>query len=586
MSRAAARSRSPRKRRIPKWGPLLVWALVLCWPGAGPILPPWEDDGAAAHAKPPEERVEDRVDDEVEEEVEDEVEQQVEDRLENRTEDRVEDRTESRIEDRVQNRVEEEVEQEVEHDVADKLESAVEREVEDEAAERAEYGSRDEAERAGAEDRHGSRADEDERNGSDHEDAEQETDRRKTGRHRREGTAATGSVNAERARSVQTAVVTRILDDLGRSEDVIADEVLVLIPDRQSDAALRRMAEQGLRPAGSRPLPALGGRLVRVLVPDGRITAARDVLKETLPEAVAVDYNHLYRPAENRRTAQMPHAASDDPPRTLLRPETSAGSQLPAIGLVDSALDRTHPCFRQARIRERSFLPAGSTPARRHGTMTASVILADPTCGVRGVSPQSPLYLASVFMVLPDWGPATTAEALVEALDWLAGLPVRVVVLALAGPPNALLEAAVGRAARKGLLLFAAAGNDGPHAPPRYPAAYPAVFAVTAVDRKGRPYVHAARGAHVAFAAPGVAVTVAVPGGGREQASGTSFAAAFAGAAAARLLARSSFPEAATRQAILARLLRYVEDLPPAGRDPLTGYGLIRTHLPQRLVPR
>ncbi len=591
----AATGRIPRSSRRcrSRWrGLRFACAVLLGWAAVETVLLPWRGDWTSAQAKPPEERVEDRVDDEVEEEVENEVEQEVENRIENRTEDRIENRTEDRVEDRVQNRVEEDVEHKVEHGVEDELENALEREVEEETADRAERkGERDregedlggrtrdeDGDDAGRTDRDGKTRDRNRSDSHHRDDGKEDRERRRR--------AATASGRKEHAPARTPAtVVTHILDDLGRPEDVIADEVLVLIPTR-AEAAFARLTEQGLAVAEDHPLPALGGRLVRLVVPDGRITAARAALARALPEAVAVDYNHLYRPAEAQENGKRPALTPDRPRRAALSSGEPADPQAPAIGLVDGAIARTHPCFHSTRIREKHFLPAGGQAAYRHGTMTASVILADPACGVNGVSPRSPLYLATVFMRLPEWGPVTTAESLVAALDWLAASPARIVVLALAGPPNALLEAAVARAAERGLLLFAAAGNDGPHAPPRYPAAYPAVFAVTAVDRRGRVYVHAVRGPHIAFAAPGVDVPVAIPAGGLTRASGTSFAAAFAGAAAARLLAQATPDGSASREAILSRLLTHVADLPPAGRDPLTGYGLIRAGFAYRSRPR
>ena len=38
------------------------------------------------------------------------------------------------------------------------------------------------------------------------------------------------------------------------------------------------------------------------------------------------------------------------------------------------------------------------------------------------------------------------------------------------------------------MIFIAAAGNNGPNAPPAYPAAYPDVIAVTATDEKDSPY--------------------------------------------------------------------------------------------------
>ena len=46
--------------------------------------------------------------------------------------------------------------------------------------------------------------------------------------------------------------------------------------------------------------------------------------------------------------------------------------------------------------------------------------------------------------------------------------------------------------------------NLGPDAPPQYPAAYPDVIAVTALDRRLNIYPSANRGEYLSVAAPGV----------------------------------------------------------------------------------
>ena len=56
----------------------------------------------------------------------------------------------------------------------------------------------------------------------------------------------------------------------------------------------------------------------------------------------------------------------------------------------------------------------------------------------------------------------------------------KVVTISLVGPRNAVLERAIGAAQRKGVVVVAAVGNDGPAAPPAYPASYDGVVAVTA----------------------------------------------------------------------------------------------------------
>ncbi|HEU4809030.1 MAG TPA: S8 family serine peptidase, partial [Sphingomicrobium sp.] len=80
-------------------------------------------------------------------------------------------------------------------------------------------------------------------------------------------------------------------------------------------------------------------------------------------------------------------------------------------------------------------------------------------------------------------------------------------------------------------------GNDGPAAPPQYPASYTGVIAITAVDSRGRALPEAGRARHIDFAAPGADMAAALPRGGYARVRGTSFAAPLA---AARLLAVGS----------------------------------------------
>ncbi|RPI44873.1 MAG: peptidase S8, partial [Hyphomicrobiaceae bacterium] len=132
------------------------------------------------------------------------------------------------------------------------------------------------------------------------------------------------------------------------------------------------------------------------------------------------------------------------------------------------------------------------------------------------------------------------------------------------------LEAMIDASQKRNAVIVAAAGNGGPKAPPAYPAAYPDVVAVTAVDATVRRYVHANRGKYIAISASGVDILAPADGGKHTFLSGTSFAAAHISGIAALLLERNS--DAGAR-GVLAALTENAVDLGPAGWDEDFGFG-------------
>jgi subtilisin family serine protease len=192
-----------------------------------------------------------------------------------------------------------------------------------------------------------------------------------------------------------------------------------------------------------------------------------------------------------------------------------------------------------------------------HATAVASLMVgaAGP---FRGAATGAGLYVADVYGTTPAGG---SAEAIARGLGWLAQNKVTVINISLVGPRNRLLEQAVAALNARNVVVVAAVGNDGPAAPPLYPAAYPGVLAVTAVNGRRQVLPEAGRGPHVDFAAPGADMAAAGARGGYLAVRGTSFAAPLV----AGLIAR----QGGRVEALTAT------DLGAAGLDPVYGRGLV-----------
>jgi subtilisin family serine protease len=191
----------------------------------------------------------------------------------------------------------------------------------------------------------------------------------------------------------------------------------------------------------------------------------------------------------------------------------------------------------------------------------------------RSAAPQATLYAADVYCNDPIGG---SIEAVAAALAWLLSEQVPVVNISLVGPANRTLEQVVKRAIAKGMLLVAAVGNDGPAAPPLYPAAYADVVAVTAIDARGLVIPEACRGPHVAFAAPGSEMAVASASTGFTVARGTSFASPLV---AGTLAASMRTPDPSAAQLAVAALARRAADAGAPGRDAVYGWGIVAREL-------
>ncbi len=297
-------------------------------------------------------------------------------------------------------------------------------------------------------------------------------------------------------------------------------ELIVTDPDPE---ALSAAIRSGFRLLGDERPGDLGLRLVTLAVPEGmNVNDALRRLRKAAP-GLEADYNHVYEPAGG---SLLPAAAA----RLAVAPRLSPATR---IAMIDGGV-ASHPSLARASIEQRGF--AGPAQPTGHGTAVGSLLVGEQG-PFRGAALGAQLFVGDVYGGNPAAGSAT---AIIRALAWAASKRPAVINISLVGPDNRALARAVAALRARSIPLVAAVGNDGPAAPPQYPASYDGVVAVTGVDSRDRALVEAGRAKHLDFAGPGADLAAALPGKGYTSVRGTSFAAPFVASrlAVARTTAR------------------------------------------------
>ena len=343
-------------------------------------------------------------------------------------------------------------------------------------------------------------------------------------------------------------------------EEVLAHtHALVLAHDRRAATELRRAG--GVRIARSLPIWRLPSRSALRVAP--------------LADLVEPD----------RFIPTATHFGSGDPlvPSQWWIAPIGAGTVEPPgpgkpVTVVDTGVDLTHPEFagRASTIALNGQSIVGQS--EDHGTAVASTIAAPPNAqGIVGVYPRAALQIWDA----SPTGPGISVSGVVTGIDTALRRGTGVINLSLgSNSRDPLLEAIVNVAFGTGSLVVAASGNDRSRGSPlEYPASFPHVLTVAAIDQTGRPASFSSGSPNVDLAAPGQAIPVAVPPSAYGSYSGTSFATPLtAGAAAWVWTAR---PTLEVTQ--LFDLMRSsAQDIEAPGFDPHTGFG--RLDIPRALT--
>ncbi|MEH3046200.1 S8 family serine peptidase [Sphingomonas adhaesiva] len=293
--------------------------------------------------------------------------------------------------------------------------------------------------------------------------------------------------------------------EVDRAGDAVRAGELVVV---DADTALIRAAEaQGFRLIERADLDGLGIGYARFRAPAG----------QSIDRALS----RLRRIAGGREVSADPlHFPVGALGATAIAAPTAAAPAASRIGIIDGGVRAATPGL----VGQQAFA-IGAPQPNDHAAAIASLLTGGG--GIRASAASAGLYVADVYGSDPAGG---NAVAIARALAWLTREQVPVAVVSLVGPANPLVARVVAAARQRGTVVVAAVGNDGPAAPPAYPASYPQAIAVTGVDARGRVLIEAGRAAKLDYAAP-AADLLALDRNGRAHAvRGTSFAAPFVAA--------------------------------------------------------
>ncbi|MFJ9417543.1 type VII secretion-associated serine protease mycosin [Streptomyces sp. NPDC101227] len=261
------------------------------------------------------------------------------------------------------------------------------------------------------------------------------------------------------------------------------------------------------------------------------------------------------------------------------------------VAVLDTGVDANQPDLKGQVLPEKDLVGFGAGPGDRdwadHGTGMASVIAghghgAGRQDGVLGIAPET--RILPVRVILEDDDPqrerarTEKAGALADGIRWAADHGADVISMSLGDDsetahPEPREDAAIQYALGKGIPVVASAGNDGGKGDHiSYPAAYPGVIAVTAVNEAHERTQFSTRHWYATVCAPGETIIMSNPDRTYYNGSGTSPAAALVSGAIALIRAEH---RALSPAQIKDLLIATAQDAPEGGRNDDFGAGLV-----------
>lgn len=233
----------------------------------------------------------------------------------------------------------------------------------------------------------------------------------------------------------------------------------------------------------------------------------------------------------------------------------------------------------------RSFVPYTNSyyDDNGHGSHIAGIISAkDNTIGVVGIAPNAKLYSVKVL----DKNGEGLLSDVASGIDWAINQKMDIINLSLGSSSHSsVLEALMKKAESRGILVVAAAGNNGSDNVQKntveYPAKYSSVIAVGSINKESKRSLFSATGSQLEVVAPGEQIYSTLLNNQYAYMDGTSMAAGYVSGTLA--IYKEAFPTLSSHK-IRALLTSQSLDLGVPGKDSLYGNGLIQVpKLPERI---
>ena len=268
----------------------------------------------------------------------------------------------------------------------------------------------------------------------------------------------------------------------------VPNEVILDVPPSVSEAQLNAIAgRHAMTRMETQTFRLTGRRLFRWRIDGG--TSVPDMIRSVAREGqvAGAQPNYLFPLAQD----QLPQMNADQyAPERLNLPEAhklATGSRV-LVAVIDFGIDASHEDLAGAVVR--SFDAAAANGSAGNGARRIRTAPAWPARSRRGatcwgIAPRVGVLAVRAFDPRTHSGEGTTFN-IIKGVDWAVENGARIINMSFAGPTDPRLSEALDRAAKRGIVLIAAAGNAGPNSPPLYPAADRNVIAVTATDMEDR----------------------------------------------------------------------------------------------------